>query len=150
MKELSIRYMELFRTSLDTIHTYGTHVNMSISVQRSAETVLKPRSARRPSSSHRMIHWKLRIYTCGSHRARNGQRSNEANTIQQSHKRHRGRWPPRLRCSQRAARTRKSPLPCTNARAEGLLDHGRQHSDDGHHTSTLKPQLHTTNHLQPP
>ena len=39
MKELSIRYMELFRTSLDTIHTYGTHVNMSISVQRSAETM---------------------------------------------------------------------------------------------------------------
>ena len=30
MEELSIRYMELFRTSLDTIHTYGTHVNMSI------------------------------------------------------------------------------------------------------------------------
>ena len=48
-----MRYMELFRTSLDTIHTYGTHVNMSISVQRSAETVLKPRSGRRPRSSHR-------------------------------------------------------------------------------------------------
>ena len=31
MKELSIRYMEPFRTSLDIIHTYGTHVNMSIS-----------------------------------------------------------------------------------------------------------------------
>ena len=31
--------MEPFRTSLDTIHTYGTHVNMSISFQRSAETV---------------------------------------------------------------------------------------------------------------
>ena len=149
MKELSIRYMEPFRTSLDTIHTYGTHVNMSISFQRSAETVLKPRSARRPRSSHRMIHWKLRIYTYGSHRARNGQRSNEANSIPQLHKRNRGRSLPKLRCSQRAARTRKSPLPCTNARGEGLLDHGRQHSDDGHHTSTLKPQLHTTNHLQP-
>ena len=27
MEELSIRYMELFKTSLDLIHTYGTHVN---------------------------------------------------------------------------------------------------------------------------
>ena len=31
--------MELSRTSLDIIHTYGTHANMSISFQRSAETV---------------------------------------------------------------------------------------------------------------
>ena len=149
MKELSIRYMELFRTSLDTIHTYGTHVNMSISFQRSAETVLKPRSARRPRSSHRPIHWKLRIYTCGSRRARNGQRSNEANTIPQSHKRNRGRSLPKLRCSQRAARTSKSPIPCINARSEGLLDHSRQHSDGGHHAKALTMLLHTTNHLQP-
>ena len=113
MKELSIRYMELFRTSLDTIHTYGTHVNMSISVQRSAETVLKPRSARRPRSSHRPIHWKPRICMCRSRHSRNAQRSNEANPIPQSHKRHRGRWPPKLRCCQRAARTSKSPIPCT-------------------------------------
>ena len=97
MKELSIRYMELFRTSLDTIHTYGTHVNMSISVQRSAETVLKLRSARRPRSSHRPIHWKPSICACGSRRARNAQLSNEANPVQQSHKRNRGRWPPKLR-----------------------------------------------------
>ena len=34
MEELSIRYVELSRTSLDLIHTYGTHVNMSIFFSR--------------------------------------------------------------------------------------------------------------------
>ena len=149
MEELSVRYMEPFRTSLDILHTYGTHVNMSIFFSDQLQRCLKPPSPRRPRSSHRPRHGKPRIYTCRSRRARNAQRSNEANPIPQTRKRHRSRLLPKLRCSQRAARTRKSPLPCTNARAEGLLDHGRQHSDDGHHTSTLKPQLHTTNHLQP-
>ena len=150
MKELSIRYMELFRTFLDTIHTYGTHVNMSISIQRSAETVLKPRSARRPRSSHRPTHWKPRTCTCRSRRARNAQRSDEANPIPQSHKRHRSRSLPVQRHCHRTARTGKSPLPCANASADDVIDHGRKHSNDGHHASTLKPQLHTTNHLKPP
>jgi hypothetical protein len=76
MEELSVRYMELSRTSLDIFHTYGTHVNnnMSISVKRSAETVLKPQSARQLRSSRRPIHWKPHIHTCRSRRARNSQR----------------------------------------------------------------------------
>ena len=52
MEELSVRYMELLRTSLDIIHTYGTHVNMSIFFSDQLKRCLKPRSARRPRSSH--------------------------------------------------------------------------------------------------
>ena len=150
IKELSVRYMELFRTSLDIIHTYGTHVNMSIFFSDQLQRCLKPRSARRPRSSHRPIHWKPRICTCRSRHSRNAQRSNEANPIPQSHKRHRSRSLPKLRCSQRAARTSKSPLPCTNASSQGILDHGRQHSDGGHHAEALTTLLHTIPHLQPP
>ena len=116
MEELSVRYMEPFRTSLDILHTYGTHVNMSIFFSDQLQRCLKPPSPRRPRSSHRPRHGKPRIYTCRSRRARNAQRSNEANPIPQTRKRHRSRSLPKLRCSQRAARTRKSPLPCTNAR----------------------------------
>ena len=151
MEDLSIRYMELSRTSLDIIHTYGTHVNMSIFFSDQLQRCLKPRSARRPRSSHRPIHWKPSICTsCGSRRARNDSRSNEANPIPQSHKRHRSRSLPVQRHCHRAARTGKSPLPCANASAHDVVDHGRKHSDSVHHASTLKPQLHTTNHLQPP
>ena len=39
MEELSIRYMELFRTSLDLIHTYGTHANMFVFPGQSYATV---------------------------------------------------------------------------------------------------------------
>ena len=116
IKELSVRYMELFRTSLDIIHTYGTHVNMSIFFSDQLQRCLKPPSPRRPRSSHRPRHGKPRIYTCRSRRARNAQLSNEANPSPQTRKRHRSRSLPKLRCSQRAAMTRKSPLPCTHAR----------------------------------
>ena len=66
MHSLSVRYMEPFRTSLDILHTYGTHVNMSIFFSDQLQRCLKPRSARRPRSSHRPIHWKTGICTCGS------------------------------------------------------------------------------------
>ena len=143
MEELSVtvRYMELSRTSLDIIHTYGTHVNMSISFQRSAATVPQTCATTALLAPADSL-WKPRICTCRSRQARNAQRSNEANPIPQLHKRHRGRSLPKLRCCQRAARTGKSPLPCTNARAEGDLDHGRQHSDGGHHAKASMMLLH--------
>ena len=150
MKELSIRYMEPFRTSLDIIHTYGTHVNMSIFFSDQLQRCLKPPSPRRPRSSHRPRHGKPRIYTCRSRRARNAQRSDEANPIPQSHKRHRSRSLPVQRHCHRAARTGKSPLPCANASADDVVDHGRKHSDGVHHASTLKPQLRAAVHLKPP
>ena len=45
MEELSVRYMEPFRTSLDILHTYGTHVNMSIFFSDHGSAATMPQTA---------------------------------------------------------------------------------------------------------
>ena len=67
IEELSIRYVELFRTSLDLIHTYGTHDNMSISLSRPCAVRRKAPSPRPRRSSARPRHQECD--TAHAHRA---------------------------------------------------------------------------------
>ena len=81
MEELSIRYMELFRTSLDLIHTYGTHVNMSFFFSRTYAVRRKAPSPRPRRSSARPRHQDCGIAPGLSCYIRNSQALNHADPL---------------------------------------------------------------------
>ena len=104
MEELSIRYMELFRTSLDLIHTYGTHVNMSIFFSRTCAVRRRAPSPRPRRSSARPRHQDCGTAPCLSCCIRNDQALNHANPLRYPRARPAARRPPSRRSSPYAAR----------------------------------------------
>ena len=121
MEELSIRYMELFRTSLDLIHTYGTHDNMSISWSRLCAVRRITPSSRPHRSSARTCHQECGTVPCASRRVRNRRAFNHPHPVRQSHTRPAARWLPSHRGSRHAARAENRRSDASTKQIKPLL-----------------------------
>ena len=113
LEERSVRYMELFRTSLDLIHTYGTHVNMSVRTGRPCAVSRKASSSGPRRSSGRPRHQERGTFPCVSRGARNRRPSNHPHPTRHSHTRPAERSLPSLRRSRRTARARNRRCDAT-------------------------------------
>ena len=121
MEELSIRYMELFRTSLDLIHTYGIHDNMSIFLSRLCAVSRIAPSSRPRRSSARPRHQDCGTVPCVSRRVRNRRAFNHPHPVRQSHTRPAGRWLPSHHGSRHTARAENRRSEASTKRIKPLL-----------------------------
>ena len=150
MEELSIRYMELSRTSLDIIHTYGTHVNMSIFFSRTVRGEAKSAiSEATPllstATPPRLRHSPVPIVL-------HTQRPSFEPCQSASVGARTARGPTASKPAQQPIRGESRILPLGSAKVtnDGARDHSMDHTDGTHHASALEPQPRAAIHLHPP
>ncbi len=151
VKELDTRSRVQFSTSCDQFHSYGTHVQVTVSRSIvSYERRSRPRDL--PRSSQRPRRYRCRTCACASRHARKDTAAKRPERFGLSRTRAARRQQDhalRARLAA-AAQVAKSPLSLVDAKPSNARDRGSDHTDICRHADELATLLPATKLLQPP
>ena len=138
MKHLSVRYMEAFRTSPDSLHNIrGLRAVQTLGRSTAADGQIT-RFARRPRSTATHAHAHRITVPCIARGLRKVSSAKHAHAMRTARTRAAGRWSKCWREAGACRRVTKSPLRSRNMRAAALPGHRTQPSDGLHRSTALR------------
>ena len=141
MKHLSVRYMEAFRTSPDSLPNIRGLREVRTLGRSTAADVQIARFARRPRSTETHIHANRSIVPCVSRGVRQTACAKHAHPIRTARTRAADRWSKLLREAVASRRVTISHVRTRYMRAAAPLDHRMEPSDGLHRATALRLPL---------